>query len=250
MMKKWKHATLLSVIAGGLATSSFINIVEANNDSNAEIIEAIETVQQEYTEITGDNLELDSSVIAEEEVQAEQYQEELEQSLEAIENVEEEITELAEELVNAQEKEDEKAVAQIEAQVAQKQTQQVQIAAMGSNLNGLDLSSMDLETALMHVQTQRTQLLDTQLKEQLQAVQARNDEVARLHEQIRLAQEANDKALEESLNRAMDILHNTQQMDMLRLQSLSNKRNEAFDLMTNFIKKMQESRSSIIGNMR
>ncbi|WP_368654891.1 hypothetical protein AB4Y30_07655 [Ornithinibacillus sp. 4-3] len=248
-MKKWKHATLLSVIAGGLATSSFINIVEANNDSNAEIIEAIETVQQEYTEITGDNLELDSSVIAEEEAQ-EQYQEELEQSLEAIENVEEEITELAEELVNAQEKEDEKAVAQIEAQVAQKQTQQVQIAAMGSNLNGLDLSSMDLETALMHVQTQRTQLLDTQLKEQLQAVQARNDEVARLHEQIRLAQEANDKALEESLNRAMDVLHNTQQMDMLRLQSLSNKRNEAFDLMTNFIKKMQESRSSIIGNMR
>lgn len=250
MMKKWKHATLLSVIAGGLATSSFINIVEANNDSNAEIIEAIETVQQEYTEITGDNLELDSSVIAEEEAQAEQYQEELEQSLEAIENVEEEITELAEELVNAQEKEDEKSVAQIEAQVAQKQTQQVQIAAMGSNLNGLDLSSMDLETALMHVQTQRTQLLDTQLKEQLQAVQARNDEVARLHEQIRLAQEANDKALEESLNRAMDVLHNTQQMDMLRLQSLSNKRNEAFDLMTNFIKKMQESRSSIIGNMR
>lgn len=249
-MKKWKHATLLSVIAGGLATSSFINIVEANNDSNAEIIEAIETVQQEYTEITGDNLELDSSVIAEEEAQAEQYQEELEQSLEAIENVEEEITELAEELVNAQEKEDEKSVAQIEAQVAQKQTQQVQIAAMGSNLNGLDLSSMDLETALMHVQTQRTQLLDTQLKEQLQAVQARNDEVARLHEQIRLAQEANDKALEESLNRAMDVLHNTQQMDMLRLQSLSNKRNEAFDLMTNFIKKMQESRSSIIGNMR
>lgn len=250
MMKKWKHATLLSVIAGGLATSSFINIVEANNDSNAEIIEAIETVQQEYTEITGDNLELDSSVIAEEEAQAEQYQEELEQSLEAMENVEEEITELAEELVNAQEKEDEKSVAQIEAQVAQKQTQQVQIAAMGSNLNGLDLSSMDLETALMHVQTQRTQLLDTQLKEQLQAVQARNDEVARLHEQIRLAQEANDKALEESLNRAMDVLHNTQQMDMLRLQSLSNKRNEAFDLMTNFIKKMQESRSSIIGNMR
>ena len=35
-----------------------------------------------------------------------------------------------------------------------------------------------------------------------------------------------------------------------RLQSLSNKRNEAFETMTNFIKKMQDSRSSIIGNMR
>ena len=37
---------------------------------------------------------------------------------------------------------------------------------------------------------------------------------------------------------------------MLRLQSLTGKRNEAFDVMTNFLKKMQESRSSIIGNMR
>ena len=41
-----------------------------------------------------------------------------------------------------------------------------------------------------------------------------------------------------------------QQMDMLRLQSLSNKRNEAFETMTNFIKKMQDNRNSIIGNMR
>ena len=48
----------------------------------------------------------------------------------------------------------------------------------------------------------------------------------------------------------IDALSNSQQMDMLRLQSLSNKRNEAFETMTNFIKKMQDSRSSIIGNMR
>lgn len=48
----------------------------------------------------------------------------------------------------------------------------------------------------------------------------------------------------------VDSASNSQQMDMLRLQSLSNKRNEAFDVMTNFVKKMQESRSSIIGSMR
>ena len=48
----------------------------------------------------------------------------------------------------------------------------------------------------------------------------------------------------------IDSLSNTQQMDMLRLQSLSNKRNEAFETMTNFIKKMQDNRSSIVGNMR
>ncbi|MNW13952.1 hypothetical protein D3C71_2120410 [compost metagenome] len=48
----------------------------------------------------------------------------------------------------------------------------------------------------------------------------------------------------------IDSASNSQQMDMLRLQSLTNKRNEAFDTMTNFIKKMQDSRSSVIGNMR
>jgi len=48
----------------------------------------------------------------------------------------------------------------------------------------------------------------------------------------------------------VDALGNTQQMEMLRLQGLTNKRNEAFDVMTNFVKKMQDSRSSIIGNMR
>jgi len=37
---------------------------------------------------------------------------------------------------------------------------------------------------------------------------------------------------------------------MLRLQSLPNKRNEAFHLMTNFMKKFTDLRDSIIGNMR
>ncbi|MBS7777598.1 hypothetical protein [Acidovorax sp. CCYZU-2555] len=54
----------------------------------------------------------------------------------------------------------------------------------------------------------------------------------------------------ENFKSLIDSQSNSQQMDMLRLQSLSNKRNEAFDVMTNFIKKMQDSRSSIIGNMR
>ncbi len=54
----------------------------------------------------------------------------------------------------------------------------------------------------------------------------------------------------EKLKGKVDSLNSSQQMDMLRMQSLTNKHNEAFDVMTNFIKKMQDSRSSIIGNMR
>ena len=47
----------------------------------------------------------------------------------------------------------------------------------------------------------------------------------------------------------IDALGNTQQQDMLRLQSLSNKRNEAFEIMTNFMKKLADSRSGIIRNI-
>ncbi len=58
------------------------------------------------------------------------------------------------------------------------------------------------------------------------------------------------KADIDNLKSSIDAMSNSQQMDMLRLQSLSNKRNEAFDVMSNFMKKMQDNRSSIIGNMR
>ena len=37
---------------------------------------------------------------------------------------------------------------------------------------------------------------------------------------------------------------------MIRLQSLSNKRNEAFEQLTNFIQKIAKSKESVIGNMR
>jgi hypothetical protein len=42
---------------------------------------------------------------------------------------------------------------------------------------------------------------------------------------------------------------NSQQMDMLRLQTMSNKRNEAFEMMSNFAKKLQDARSSILQKM-
>ncbi|MBL8331487.1 MAG: hypothetical protein JNM08_00210, partial [Rubrivivax sp.] len=41
----------------------------------------------------------------------------------------------------------------------------------------------------------------------------------------------------QTISSRIDGLNSTQQLDMLRLQSLTNKRNEAFDIMTNFIKK-------------
>ncbi|MDQ8033436.1 MAG: hypothetical protein REJ50_15595 [Bordetella sp.] len=191
------------------------------------------------------------------------------------------------------------------------------IGNMGvGNISSLDLSSMDIETALMMVQSQRVSLLDSQLNQQIQEVQNRNKLTASLNDMqaalnsMKATLPSKDAApgdkvpdnadnrqlaanfatlssalgmgtspvgvngtvdnekgvsasqissmptregLEKMINSVktqLDTASNSQQMDMLRLQSMSNKRNEAFDVMTNFVKKMQDSRSSIIGNMR
>ena len=213
-----------------------------------------------------------------------------------------------------------------------------QIGGAGS-VNMQNIQSMDIETALMMVQSERTKLLDAQLQTQIQEVQNRNDQVAKLNNvlsglnsyaakisgtdagSVAGGWDANavkniEVALNDSIRDAnisdlgftgagqrsklnadgskvavtttgasgnhlvgaeivtapnimnggttkgqidaaitkvkgmIDAAGNSQQMDMLRLQSMSNKRNEAFYVMTNFVKKMQESRSSIIGNMR
>lgn len=107
-------------------------------------------------------------------------------------------------------------------------------SSANSQIQPIDIQGMDLESALQAVQSQRAQLLENQLKDQLEGVQQRNQQLADLNAQ----------------QGQMDALSNSQQMDMLRLQSMNSKRNEAFDVMTNFVKKMQDSRSSIIGNMR
>ncbi|MFN3430709.1 MAG: carboxypeptidase-like regulatory domain-containing protein, partial [Candidatus Sericytochromatia bacterium] len=177
------------------------------------------------------------------------------------------------------------------------------VAAYGSTISVGNLPSMDLETAMMAVQSQRAKLLETQLRGQLEAVQSRNEQISRLNQllgalnalaaiappaagststplrdalkavlegtkaagishvqmgstvftsadQVNLVAKGDVDSYIQSVKGMIDSAGNTQQMDMLRLQSLSNKRNEAFDLMTNFIKKMADNRSSIIGNMR
>ena len=186
-----------------------------------------------------------------------------------------------------------------------------------TQINTTNIEGMDLETAMMSVQTNRANMLEAQLKSQIEGVQKKNDSISKMNEALgqlnkvaamfggsakagdiansaagfkdndyKIEKEANstlktagltvfdknpgrdltgktmpggmsgnttkgeiDGAIQQ-IKSAIDSASNSQQMDMLRLQSLSNKRNEAFVTMTNFIKKMQDSRSSIVGNMR
>ncbi|GIP30184.1 hypothetical protein J23TS9_53140 [Paenibacillus sp. J23TS9] len=167
--------------------------------------------------------------------------------------------------------------------------QSVKQAVGGGTSNAvgqMDISSMDIETALQAVQEQRASLLEQQLNQQISDVQKRNEQIANMNNLLsdinnaksqeaangqyvlpdnvtsKLSEQGAGDAsktsytkdeldkMSQDLKGKIDSLSNSQQMDMLRLQSLSNKRNEAFDTMTNFVKKMQDSRNSIIGNMR
>ncbi|MGL3151471.1 hypothetical protein ACSS7Z_14055 [Microbacterium sp. A82] len=159
------------------------------------------------------------------------------------------------------------------------------VTAPGIALIQTPVAAMSLEAALMAVQSSRASALDADLAAQLTGVQARNTQIAMLNAAVSavsvylaspsdttyaasvdevkaagvdhpfLSASAEDRAsdaasLLQSLRTMIDATANSQQMDMLRLQALTGKRNEEFDLMTNFVKKMNEARSSIIGNMR
>lgn len=182
------------------------------------------------------------------------------------------------------------------------------LSSTSGGLSGIgdgDLSGMDLETALMMLQAQRAQLLDDQLRQQAQEVQARNEQVSRLqdlHDALSNARDGlndgsagaeghvsldaridpddpnsptyaelfeaagftddgdtnDDGNLDaeelssaiETVRGAIDSERSQHHMDMLRLQSQDNKRNEAYDLMNDYIKKMQDNRANIINNMR
>jgi len=57
-------------------------------------------------------------------------------------------------------------------------------------------------------------------------------------------------AADQIIKSSVDSLSSSSQMDMVRLQSLNNKRSEAFDTMTNMLKKAADSKSSVVSNFR
>ncbi|MWC30942.1 hypothetical protein [Paenibacillus sp. MMS18-CY102] len=54
----------------------------------------------------------------------------------------------------------------------------------------------------------------------------------------------------EQLNNQIDSLNSSQQLNMIKLQSEMNKQNEAYELLSNQMKQMQNATQSIINNMR
>ena len=137
------------------------------------------------------------------------------------------------------------------------------------------LSNEELMALMLGMQQERSGLLEQQIKAQIEKEQARNARIQDLQQALSLngkddqlwrdfcAQKANldlDCAGKDAsgfgvvmfnqVKTVMDSLSPSLQIDMLRLQSALAKRNEAFEQMAALIRKMQDARTSIIGNMR
>lgn len=168
-----------------------------------------------------------------------------------------------------------------------------------SSSSGIDVAaavaSGDIQTLIQMVQSDRVKLLDSQLVDQVKAVQARNDQIASLNDTLAalngfsaqidgtdsgstikdsgtatdLANKANDAItaagitdmpisasstkgdIETAITKVkgmIDAESNNQQMDMLRLQSLNNKKDESVEILTTTAKKMGDSLDGIIRN--
>ena len=126
------------------------------------------------------------------------------------------------------------------------------------DLNDLDslLANGDIEGAFMLVQTSRTLSLDRQIAARLKELQARNEQIKILNDELAAINRPDNELTpaqrerKVTLRGEIDKLNADSQLDTIKLQSLINKRNQALEMLTNILQKLQKVLDSIIGNMR
>lgn len=154
-------------------------------------------------------------------------------------------------------------------------------------ITATEIQTMDVEYVLMALQSERVQNLDATLKQKMDAMRVKNEDLTKLNNASAILSKLNVKdppdhpegglaldfnatksltdagftpksptvtegevaAWKTDVKTKIENANNSQQMEMLELQTINNRRNEAFEIMTNFAKKQSESRSGIIRNM-
>jgi pimeloyl-CoA synthetase len=158
-----------------------------------------------------------------------------------------------------------------------------------SSVAGVDRSQMNLGDLIMLIQSERAELLESQLQDQVKQMQYINAKIKEANDWLAqarsLKEQATDKKCSEepqamrdwadanginmsdvnndklhtksewegpiaSIKAHIDGLNSSSQMEMIRLQSLMNKRNQAFEMMTNALNKISGSMDKVIGNIR
>ncbi|HAO34508.1 MAG TPA: hypothetical protein DCQ84_16405 [Candidatus Competibacteraceae bacterium] len=163
------------------------------------------------------------------------------------------------------------------------------VQSLGGDNFRVDGQTIDFETLILSVQTQRANLLESQLADQAQEIQKRNDMIAKVNDMLNEAKNVGARstdtnpstgsaalrqflvdnkipfgnggnpltllrgewdAVAQGLKNLTDKLNSQSQMDMIRLQSLMNKRDQAFEMMTNVLQKTSKLNGDIVANMR
>ncbi|KAB8125833.1 hypothetical protein F9U64_21505 [Gracilibacillus oryzae] len=109
---------------------------------------------------------------------------------------------------------------------------------------------IDLESVIKRIQTERADSLNIRTIELKNEMQEWNKRLNDVNNELATARGNNDTELVKKLQAELDNIQNNMNMLILRMQSLNNKRNEAFTTLTNTIRKFEEARSSIIRNIR
>ena len=180
----------------------------------------------------------------------------------------------------------------------------VEMGGMGAIAGVQSNSNIDIEMFMMQISAERANNLESQMKDQVNEVKARQDAIGKLTKflndlsgaikgkkdgddikmndlglttkydpdckdgwsallekfgctyksgQITSDGHAKKETIEgwmEQLKGGIDALNSQGQLDMIRLQSIMNKRNESFEQMTNMMQKFNKARESIVGNLR
>lgn len=114
------------------------------------------------------------------------------------------------------------------------------------------LASGDIMGALMLVQTDRASTLDDQLKNQIRIMNDRNIQIQQLNNQLAVEQGKNpkDDAAITRINGQIQKLNGDSQLQMIQIQDLVNKRNQAYEMLSNLMQKFQKALDTIVSNMR
>ncbi len=119
------------------------------------------------------------------------------------------------------------------------------------------LESGDILAAVSLLNQSQVKVLDQQLSGRIMAMQERNANIKSLND--KLAEEQGKAGSpptgpqQESMTKLkgqIDKLNGDSQLDMIQIQSLTTKRNQAFEMLSNLTSKLQSAMSTIIGNMR
>ncbi len=119
------------------------------------------------------------------------------------------------------------------------------------------LESGDILAAITLLGVTQVKVLDQQLSGRIMALQERNATVKTLNDDLAALQKGAGSpptgAQQEAMTKKkgeIDKMNADSQLDMISIQSLTTKRNQAFEMLSNLTSKLQSASGTIIGNMR